>query len=335
MRRALLLPSLLVLLVAPAADGSQQADSAVALDLAPVVYLHSADALRPADPARFVALSELKWNHDEGCRDARFAAVGRVAVASLGGADARYTGRTARSLRRRCARAGPTYGAADFTRPLDDRSATGDEGFFLRHTGSREGTVTRPWPAFYEYVPGRYVAYWFFYAASNPVKAPSTVLEKLRASRLIDTLGGHQGDWEHITIRLDGRDRPTAVAFYSHGAPRVVRWADLEREDGRPVVYAAQGSHASYPAASGAGGSDRRCFRGLGCFVDPTERGLRWETREQLADVREQPWYGFGGAWGGLGAWYRAEGVVGRRRATSGPLGPSRWKTEVAPAAWK
>jgi hypothetical protein len=43
----------------------------------------------------------------------------------------------------------------------------------------------------------------------------------------------------------------------------------------------------------------------------------QWRTWEKLVDAAAQPWYGFGGAWGDVG------GMSG----TTGPLGPSRYKT--------
>ena len=325
-----------MLVIAPflAALAAAAAPPPVVTDLAPVVYLHGQEQLLPTDPDRFVALSELKWNHDGGCSDDRLARVGRIAPASLARGDGRYRGRKAKSLRSSCSRTGRTYAPPEFTRPLDDRNTTGAEGFFLRYTGPAAGTASGPWPVLYEYVPGKYVAYWLFYAQSRPVKVASSVIRRVGASRFLDTVGGHQGDWEHVTIRLDAIEQPLEVAFYSHGAPRIRPWTEVEQEDGRPVVYVARGSHASYAAANTANG-DRRCFPAIGCFVDPTEKGRRWETWRVLSDVRAKPWYGFGGAWGSLGQWYRAEGVIGRRRETSGPLGPSRWKTEVAPAAWR
>jgi hypothetical protein len=301
--------------------------------LAPVVYLHPQERFLPMSPDQFVTLSELKWNHDGGCPDETLASLGKVVPTALGHREGRYGARKAGPTYRRCARSGPTYAPPDFTRPLDDRNVTGGEGFFLRYAGPAAGTTAGPWPVHYEYVPGRYVAYWFFFAQSQPVKVGDGVISRVVSSRWLDTLGTHQGDWEHVTIRLRG-DEPVEVAFYSHGSPRILQWSEVEQDGGRPVVYAAQGSHASYAAPSTERG-ERRCFRNLGCIVDPTGRGRRWETSTMLADAHTRPWFGFGGAWGSLGRWYRAEGVVGRRRETAGPLGPSPWKTEVAPTAWR
>ena len=317
----------------PRAHAVPAATPGVVAALAPVVYLHSSETSFPHDPDRFVLDSELRWNHDGGCPDERLAGRGAIVHASLGHRDGRYRARKADNALRRCRRVGRTFEPADHTRPFDDGSATGQEGFFLRHLGPPGGTRVGPWPVLHEHVPGKWIVYWFFYARSAPVKVTVPVPTKL-ASRWIDTLGRHEGDWEHIAVRLRG-ETPVEVAFYSHGRARVVPWASVRKEGGRPVVFVAQGSHASYAAPSSVRG-ERRCFAGIGCIVDRTERSSRrWEAWRLLGDARAKPWYGFGGAWGRVGGWYRAEGAVGFRRDTSGPLGPSRWKGGIVPAGWR
>ena len=72
---------------------------------------------------------------DRLARNERLASLGRIVPSSLGRKDDRYGARKAAPAYRRCSRSGQTFAPADFTRPLDDRSATGAEGFFLRYTG--------------------------------------------------------------------------------------------------------------------------------------------------------------------------------------------------------
>lgn len=135
------------------------------------------------------------------------------------------------------------------------------------------------------------------------------VAEGIRALlRADDVL--HEGDWERITVYLDADDPegapPAAVGFYRHSTNTFRKWADVEMDDGtHPVVYSAIGSHASLPTP------------GFG-FIDVGDpRGPRWHTWRELASIVEQPWYGFGGAWG----------RVGRVRDSTGPLGPgAHWK---------
>jgi hypothetical protein len=79
------------------------------------------------------------------------------------------------------------------------------------------------------------------------------------------TCHDHQSDWEGITVILDGDSRsssPTAVAYAQHGGVTRYTWRALQELWGRadrarfaegidttrrPLVFVAQGTHASYP----------------------------------------------------------------------------------------
>jgi hypothetical protein len=119
----------------------------------------------------------------------------------------------------------------------------------------------------------------------------------------------HEGDWERVTVYLDQADPegadPAAVAFYRHSTNTFLNWDRVEKEGTHPVGFSAVGSHATLPTPDFG-------------FIDVGDRrGPRWQTAKDLASVREQPWYGFGGAWG----------RVGKVRDSTGPLGPgAHWK---------
>jgi hypothetical protein len=123
----------------------------------------------------------------------------------------------------------------------------------------------------------------------------------------------HEGDWERITVYLDQSDPedapPAAVAYYRHSTNTFRKWGSVVKEAGtHPVVYSAIGSHASLPSADFG-------FIDVGDADGP--RWRTWEPADALASIAEQPWYGFGGAWG----------RVGRVRDSTGPLGPgAHWK---------
>jgi hypothetical protein len=148
-----------------------------------------------------------------------------------------------------------------------------------------------------------------------PTRGISDVIEKLKVVaegvrallRADDVL--HEGDWERITLYLDEADPegapPASVGFYRHSTNTFKKWSTIEKEGDRPVVYCAIGSHASLPDPDFG-------------QIDVGDRdGPRWRTWEELAPIAEQPWYGFGGAWGRLG----------RVRDATGPLGPgAHWK---------
>jgi hypothetical protein len=139
-----------------------------------------------------------------------------------------------------------------------------------------------------------------------------TVAEGVRALLRDDNVL-HEGDWERITVYLDPANPegapPAAVAYYRHSTNTFRKWADVKKDTRtHPVVYSAIGSHASLPSADFG-------------FIDVGDPdGPRWRTwaRENgVVPITEQPWYGFGGAWG----------RVGRVRDATGPLGPgAHWK---------
>jgi hypothetical protein len=120
----------------------------------------------------------------------------------------------------------------------------------------------------------------------------------------------HEGDWERITVYLNEADPegapPVSVGYYRHSTNTFKKWDGVEKEAGtHPLVYSAIGSHASLPTPDFG-------------FIDVGDPdGPQWRTWEDLVPIVEQPWYGFGGAWG----------RVGKVRDSTGPLGPgAHWK---------
>src|SRR4051794_13113684 len=82
----------------------------------------------------------------------------------------------------------------------------------------------------------RWLQYWLLYA-SNP------------QDRGIVRTGRHEGDWEVVQVELDKRERPLRAVFAEHSWARACAWSQIERHDEAPIVYIANGSHASYPHA--------------------------------------------------------------------------------------
>lgn len=269
--------------------------------LAPAVYLHSSEAYRPMSAATFLSRSRLRWSHDAACPDHQLAGTGEIRAASLG--SGAYGHQTAGNIL--CGDSGRRYASNEKVRPRD--GVTGTEGMFLdMDNGARGGSGTSA-PVYYEYVRGSFVTYWFLYGNSQP-PGPSLITERL----------SHEGDWERVSVRLDGNDQPTDVAFYAHNGYCTLPWSRVAKQGGHPVVYSGKGSHASYATA----GSHPVSFAGLS-FSDETNRGAAWSTWQSLFNARAQGWYGFGGAWG----------EVGELKDTTGPLGPSVHKGS-APGDW-
>jgi hypothetical protein len=94
--------------------------------------------------------------------------------------------------------------------------------------------------------------YWFFYPLNYlpTIKAPlATLVNPIAAT--IGNSDYHQGDFEHVAVLLDRRTmRPRYLWMARHGDEGVsFRWHSrrMQWEGDHPVVYAAFGSHATYP----------------------------------------------------------------------------------------
>jgi Ca2+-binding RTX toxin-like protein len=310
---------------------------------APELRFSNLETFFPKDPNDFVNNAELKWAADSSCFDpvangqtlddgtivyVTPALIGSGALASYeidNGCDPIET---------------KAYSTTEFTRPgspnpkvRPDDGRNGlpvTEGWFLNvDDAARQGSVVAP--IFYVEYPDR-IEYWMFYGHD-----PKSVL---RADGL---LLSHEGDWEHITVHLDGR-RATTVGFYGHGCNPIERTygVDVEVSGTHPVVYPAEGSHASYPeerdffGAWPAGG----CSSSLSGRTDIAvyEPGVSavMQTWNNLRPVQAECWYGYGGAWGDTGEGLTFNDIdlinlaFGRGDDT-GPAGPF-WNLEQAPA---
>jgi hypothetical protein len=294
---------------------------------APLVHLAPDEPFRPTAPRWFLDRSVLWLAPGMGCADQKVA-VGRrlkaqrtevtdyMFITGLGVGPAYWREMYADSGCDR-QRERYRYYANELTRPLDsspDR-ADGlrlDEGFFLDledrsrrgppfgHAGGK--AVVDGVPVFVERramdvegEPGIRLTYWMLYGMNRPDGDAGG-----------SAAGAHEGDWEsaQIDLREDGSGEWEPVRLRladGAGGWRELPWGEVRLEsDGtamhrtHPVLFAERGSHALRP--------DR----------DSCPRCARWETWRALREARKQPWYGFGGAWGEVGATAR----------TTGPLGP-------------
>jgi hypothetical protein len=300
------------------------------LQFAPVVWLHRREAYGPTSTAEFLSRSELTWRTESRfSRDVDLARRGAIDPARLGFACA--------SAPIGCYRF-DQYLATDFTRPHDRRperapGLNDEEGFYIDpDDAARKGEagIEPKAPMYYEITRRETrtrITYWFFYGFSVPYK-PAGPFNLAR-------LFSHEGDWENVDVVLDAEGTPLSVAYYGHGHPRPIPWEDVckvvedgedcdSAEPGRPVVYSARHSHASYPtAAEGHNESTKVCANNRfhrPCSYDLREKGFVWDPLAAggmgLRDARAEPWYGFGGAWGSAGL----------QGDTTGPLGPSSFK---------
>lgn len=131
--------------------------------------------------------------------------------------------------------------------------------------------------------------------------------------------GRHAGDWEMVQYRLDATGRPTQAVYAQHSGAERCPWAEVERRTGRPVVYAARGSHASYLRA---GTRDRM-------WPDPNDEadGRGRVVVPRLVRITESApaWMRWPGHWGGARArWW----VPPEQDSPRGPAfqGQGRWR---------
>jgi hypothetical protein len=274
--------------------------------LAPLVHVARGETAYPMAAGEFIDHARLLWwngyeqytTHGTGKDRVGFdTEVGPIMREHRVGAPARY----------RHPSHGRTFTTTDLTRPFTrGRSpALGDrEGFVLdlltrwmpgQHTLTRDGDVRvlDGLPVYAETARrpnGLRITYWMLFG------------QHVVPSR---SFGSHEGDWERVSVdvRRDGGDyAPVEVRYHQDGATRETPWE-------RAAVSAGpDGSSASHPVV--------RLTKGEHTPQPGTCEGCpQWRTWERVLDAREQPWYGFGGAWG----------LIGVDAESTGPVGPSRF----------
>lgn len=166
-------------------------------------------------------------------------------------------------------------------------------------------------PTVYARRAGDDLQYWLFYR-ENP------------QDRGLVRTGRHEGDWELVQVRLDAGGAPASVLASQHSGAELCAWSAVERFGSRPVIYAANGSHAGYFAA---GTRDRT-------WPDPNDEaggdGLRVVPRVQPVAARTPAWMAWPGRWGAS----RAGLVPGESDSPRGPAFQGvRWHDPAAFAA--
>lgn len=205
-------------------------------------------------------------------------------------------------LRKGCEPTGETYTSADSYADKAGFSDTLDDGMVLSMAGAPDSVLEGDHSLdrarlYVSYEPGRYITYWIFY--------PHNVWESSTGG--LDEI--HEGDWEHITVRLGGEhNRMNQVAYFQHAcAPDIRARGELTlQEETHPPVWPALGGHSSYHAPHGVHHAGT-CLNPPQGMTDIThEAGAQtWRTWESsssgenpLVRASDQPWYGYKGAWG-------------------------------------
>jgi len=211
---------------------------------------------------------------------------------------------------RRRVLAASILGVLAWPKPVEDPAARIHPNAQAR-AGSRDPA---DWIAYGHAYPaaggGVLLQYWFFYPFND-------------AYGVFD----HEGDWEHVTVRLDAALSPEGVHYAAHvdSHPGVfVRWSALSREGEHPIVLSARGTHASYAAVADVPFFDRVCPTSdparaaeLGCLV--------WRTSDAgsggVVNLGERaaprvPFLVWPGRWGSTGR-------LGLDSRTDPPRGPA------------
>lgn len=145
------------------------------------------------------------------------------------------------------------------------------------------------------------IQYWFFFPYSGPLMGGPAG-------------GAHEGDWEHITVRIDEKlNRVHEVYYAAHDAEgRWMKPSELRfRDKTHPVVYTARYGHASYPRP----GLKARAMLPADHTADGGAVWRTWNHVEIIADENgprpEFAWVRYSGRWGEVGSLF------------SGPHGPA------------
>ena len=160
---------------------------------------------------------------------------------------------------------------------------------------------------------GTLLQYWFWFY-NNP--------------KTFATAGDHEGDWEMIQVRVDSSGTPVGAAYAQHNVGEYCAWDRMERsQSGRPVVYVAHESHASYFTA----GDHRIVVNNLPDQWDYAD-GAGEPVTPTLVDVTSAPaWMQWPGQWGGAdssprapyhqGKWNDPQGFESGAATCTAPLG--------------
>lgn len=142
--------------------------------------------------------------------------------------------------------------------------------------------------------------YWFFYYYNS------------------HPFGDHEGDWEMVQLYLDLNQQPVSATYAQHTSGERCDWIHVQRtSDGRPIVYVAIGSHASYFS------SGTHLWQ-AGAAADDTNGQVQVSPSvvEVPTHASDTPsWMQWPGHWGGTGD-----------RGSDSPRGPvqhGQWETPV------
>jgi Vacuolar protein sorting-associated protein 62 len=275
----------------PPGDGDQDGipdawEGKLAAKFAPQVRLppSSEDWTRPASVDWYLVVSTMRFNHS-GCSDCQVMFNGTITQDAL---------------------SKQFHKGKDFlcSHSAGNNSSAVSDKFFLQpiNDSYHAGAPANLWKVYahiFRRNNGYAIQYWFFYAYNDSIGSAN-----------------HEADWEHITVSTDANGNFVSAWYAQHEGGTTYNSGQITFINGtHPVVYSADGSHASYPKAGNydipwVPGLDDHCY----------ENGPVWNTWENFVNVGEkeyplngQSFIKYAGRWG----------EIGETSITTGPLGPS------------
>ena len=148
----------------------------------------------------------------------------------------------------------------------------------------------------------------------------------------------HEGDWEAVSVILDGTGKPLIAGYSQHGKGMRRDWARVSKRGSRPLVYVALGSHANYFQKGEVPLDPRtidatfiRIIEAYGlAAVEHTGGGATLRPRLVPVAARAPSWMTFAGAWGESG--YVHFPQRDPIESGAGPRGPAfhdQWRSPV------
>lgn len=257
--------------------------SGPAYDHAPRLWLHSDEHLWPFGPLDFITHSSLVWVHDRGCDD--WTASENPSYGDLGSGT--YYHQAVDGGAPCTAHYGTAFVTNSYSAVNEDYEANRPEpgeGWMLQLDNAYrdgEGFDNTETIVVRQDHAENWIQYWYNFG--NSTNRWGT---------------GHEGDWEHISIRLNASDVPVEVEYSFHHEKCTLPWSDAPRVDGRPVVWIAKESHGSYPSQM-----NRTYYPGNQTtqrdLIDGPASGAHfWNAQANLKSLSDFAWYDYGGSWG-------------------------------------
>ncbi len=125
----------------------------------------------------------------------------------------------------------------------------------------------------------------------------------------------HEGDWEMVQIGLDATHQPDVAVYNQHDGGEVCEWGEVEVSGTHPIVYVAEGSHASYF------GPERIPVEHIYDHADGLGGTLLAPDLVEITTDNPR-WTGWPGTWGN--AWNSPQGPRFQTEKWSDPTG---WKS--------